>query len=75
MRWVFGLAARHAIVLLVIEALDRHSTRPEGSCVLAMLARNRLLWILPLYISILLLVVIVTHICGTDAAQFVYRNF
>jgi hypothetical protein len=72
---VFGLAAGYAIVLLVLDALDQHSTEPDGSRVLAMLARYRWFWIPPLYISILLLVVIITHSRGTDAAQFMYRNF
>jgi alginate O-acetyltransferase complex protein AlgI len=72
---VFGLAAGYAIVLLVVDALDRHAAEPDGSQVLAMLARNRWFWLPPLYISILLLVVIITHTRGTDAAQFMYRNF
>ena len=88
------LAAGYAIVLVVVEALDRHSvdgysvdryagsqnsapvaTSRLGSGILALLARNRWFWIPPLYILALLVVVVVTHARGTDAAQLMYRNF
>ena len=78
---VMALAAGYAIVLLVIEALDRYSVEPEtsdagvGSGMIALIARNRWFWIPPLYVLALLLVLIVTHTRGADAAQFMYRNF
>ncbi len=82
---VSALAAGYVIVLLVIEALDRYSIEPEGSslvahvhsgsAIIALIARNRWFWIPPLYVLALLLVVIVTHTRGVDAAQFMYRNF
>ena len=72
---VLILSLGYAASLLMIDALDRHATEPDGPRVLAMLARNRWFWVPPLYIMILLLVVIVTHSRGADAAQFMYRNF
>lgn len=78
---VMALAVGYEIVLLVIEALDRYSVEPEtsdagvGSGMIALIARNRWFWIPPLYVLALLLVVIVTHTRGVDAAQFMYRNF
>ena len=78
------LAAAYAIVLFVIAVLDRYSDAqsvPETSgdlprsATLVLIARNRWLWIPPLYVLALLLVVIVTHTRGADAAQFMYRNF
>jgi D-alanyl-lipoteichoic acid acyltransferase DltB (MBOAT superfamily) len=82
---VAALAAGYVIVLFVIEALDRYSVEPDaspeaanahsGSGIIALIARNRWFWIPPLYVLALLLVVIVTHTRGVDAAQFMYRNF
>jgi alginate O-acetyltransferase complex protein AlgI len=78
---VMALAAGYAIVLLVIEALDRYSIEPEtsdagfGSGTIAHIARNRWLWIPPIYVLALLFVLIVTHTRGADAAQFMYRNY
>lgn len=82
---VAALAAGYVIVLLVIKALDRYSVEPDaspeaanahsGSGIIALIARNRWFWIPPLYVLALLLVVIVTHTRGVDAAQFMYRNF
>jgi hypothetical protein len=69
------------IVLLMIEALDCYTTESKaaharfGSEMIAFIARNRWFWIPPLYVLALLLVVIVTHTRGADAAQFMYRNF
>ena len=51
------------------------STNRHHAGMLALLARNRWFWIPPLYVLALLLVVIVTHSRGTDAAQLMYRNF
>src|ERR1035441_5866411 len=78
---VMTLAAGYAIVLLAVEGLHRYSVDPEvanarsSSRVLSLIARNRWFWIPPLYLLALLLVVIVTHTRGADAAQFMYRNF
>ncbi|HYW37639.1 MAG TPA: MBOAT family O-acyltransferase [Terriglobales bacterium] len=78
---VIAMAAGYMIVLLVTEALDRYSVEPEAanapssSKMIAVIARNRWFWIPPLYLLALLLVVIVTHTRGADAAQFMYRNF
>jgi hypothetical protein len=65
----------------VAEELYRYSVDPEvadprsSSGVFTLIARNRWFWIPPLYLLALLLVVIVTHTRGADAAQFMYRNF
>lgn len=78
---VVGLAVGYAIVLLVIEVLTRYSIETEDSAVssrtgmIALIVRNRWFWIPPLYVLALLLLVIVTHTRGTDAAQFMYRKF
>jgi hypothetical protein len=78
---VLALAVGYGIVLLVIEVLDRYVAEPEaahahsGSGMIALLARNRWFWVPPIYILALLLVLIVTHTRGADAAQFMYRNF
>ncbi len=72
---VLVLALGYAAVLATIDAFERHSVESHGSRVLAFLARNRWFWVPPLYVSILLLVLIVTHARGADAAQFMYRNF
>ncbi|MGB8013066.1 MAG: MBOAT family O-acyltransferase [Terriglobales bacterium] len=77
---VAALAAGYGIVLLTIEVLDRYTVEPASgapshSDIIAAIARNRWFWIPPLYVLALLVVVIVTHARGTDAAQFMYRNF
>jgi alginate O-acetyltransferase complex protein AlgI len=73
---VLAIAVGYAIVLLVVDALDRYTLEPHaGSPIIALLARNRWFWIPPLYVSALLLVVFVTNTRGADAAQFMYRNF
>ena len=77
---VMALAAGYGVVLLAIEALDRYSVEPEVSDrsrseIIVFIARNRWFWIAPLYVLALLLVLIVTHSRGADAAQFMYRNF
>jgi alginate O-acetyltransferase complex protein AlgI len=78
---VASLATGYAIVLVVIEVLDRHSSATEASGsdlssgIIALAARNRWLWIPPLYVLLLLLVVVVTHTSGANAAQFMYRRF
>jgi len=77
---VVAMAAGYAIVLLAIEALDRHSVEdtandPRSTTIIAVIARNRWFWIPPLYLLALLVVVVVTNTRGADAAQFMYRNF
>jgi alginate O-acetyltransferase complex protein AlgI len=80
---VVALAVGYAIVLLVVDALDRHSSKLESdadnaasrSTTIAMLARNRWFWVTPLYVVALLIVVFVTQTRGADAAQFMYRKF
>jgi len=77
---VMALAAGYGVVLLAIEALDRYSVEPEVSDrsrseIIVLIARNRWFWIAPLYVLALLLVLIVTHSRGADAAQLMYRNF
>lgn len=76
---VAALVAGYAIALLAIDALDRYSAadvsnRPRSG-IIALLARNRWVWLPPLYVMALLLALIVTHTRGADAAQFMYRNF
>jgi hypothetical protein len=77
---VMALAVGYAIVLLVIEVLDRYSISEVSSGQLrsgtvALMARSRWFWIPPLYLLALVSVVIVTHTHGADAAQFMYRKF
>jgi hypothetical protein len=75
------LAAGYAIVLLVIEALNRYSVEPGASepdarqGILWFIARNRWYWIPPLYSLTLLFVLVVTLSHGENAAQFMYRSF
>jgi alginate O-acetyltransferase complex protein AlgI len=75
---VMALAAGYAIVLLVVDALDRCSIEPDASFrsgIIVFIARNRWFWIPPLYVLALLIVLIVTHTRGAVPAQFMYRNF
>jgi alginate O-acetyltransferase complex protein AlgI len=78
---VMALAVGYAIALAVNDVLDRYSVDSDGangvirSKMIVIIARNRQFWIPPLYVLALLLVVIVTHSRGVDAAQFMYRNF
>ena len=76
---VAGLALGYAIVLLVVEALDRHPAEPESSGarpgMIALLARWRWYWIPPIYAVALLFLLIITLTHGPNAAQFMYRRF
>ena len=78
---VLTLMIGYAVVLLVIEMLDRYPTNSEGAIVparqglLVTLARNRWLWVPPLYALTLLVVLMVTLTRGPGAAQFMYRAF
>ena len=78
---VLSVAAGYAIVLLVIESLDRHRVETEpsqsgsGQGIVAVLARWRWFWIPPLYALALLFVLIVTLTRGASTAQMMYGNF
>jgi alginate O-acetyltransferase complex protein AlgI len=76
---VAALALGYAVVLLVIGALDRYAVEQEASAarsrIVDLIAGNRWFWIPPLYVLALVIVVIVTHSRGSDAAQLMYRNF
>ena len=78
---VAGLAAGYAIVLLVIDALDRAAVEPQASTpgprpgFAALAARWRWYWLTPLYLMALLLVIFVNLTQGGNAGQFMYRTF
>ncbi|MGO9515754.1 MAG: MBOAT family O-acyltransferase [Candidatus Korobacteraceae bacterium] len=81
---VLALAVGYAIVLLVIDSLNRVSTEALNAEVrhtdlpigkMALLARWRWFWLPPLYVVALLFVLIVTMSRGTSAAQMMYGNF
>jgi hypothetical protein len=76
-----GLAVGYAIVVWVSGVIDGYTAEETAasaggrSQMVALIARNRWFWIPPIYAVALLLVVVVTHVHGADAAQFMYRNF
>jgi alginate O-acetyltransferase complex protein AlgI len=78
---VLGLAVGYAIVVWVSGVIDGYTAEETAasaggrSQMVALIARNRWFWIPPIYAVALLLVVVVTHVHGADAAQFMYRNF
>jgi len=78
---VAALAAGYAIVLTVIEELDRSSMQPKVAEVrsrpeiIAHMARWRWFWVPPLYALALLLVLIVTTSGGSNTAQLMYGVF
>jgi len=81
---ILSLAAGYAVVLFVIDVLDRTSpTTAEvenaqptsNSGIISILARWRWFWISPLYLLALLFVLIVTLSRGTSTAQLMYGNF
>jgi hypothetical protein len=71
----------YAVVLAISDLLARYTpvAAADGvhrpSSILSVIARNRWFWIPPLYVLTLLIVLLVTHTRGIDAAQFMYRNF
>jgi len=71
----------YAAVLAISDLLARYTpvAAADGvhrpSSILSVIARNRWFWIPPLYVLTLLIVLLVTHTRGIDAAQFMYRNF
>jgi alginate O-acetyltransferase complex protein AlgI len=78
---VLLLGLGYALVLMMVEALNRCSIALEGtdgraaSGVIAFLARKRWLWLPPLYALTLLLVVAVTLTQTPATSQFMYRAF
>ncbi|MGD1025221.1 MAG: MBOAT family O-acyltransferase [Candidatus Sulfotelmatobacter sp.] len=78
---ILMMALGYAVVLLMIETLNRHSVEGPPSSELShagfivLLARWRWFWIPPLYVLVSLLLFIVTQSQGAGAAQFMYRNF
>jgi len=76
---VGSVAVSYGLVVLISAALGGLGSSAERlesrSPAINMLFRNRWFWIPPLYVIALLLLVIVTHTRGTDAAQLMYRNF
>jgi D-alanyl-lipoteichoic acid acyltransferase DltB (MBOAT superfamily) len=78
---VAGLAVGYAIVLLVIDALDRATIEPQASTTAprpgfaAFAARWRWYWVTPLYVMALLVIVFVNLTQGGNAGQFMYRTF
>ncbi len=81
---ILALAVAYAIVLLVIDSLNRESTRALDTTdphpdsrrnPMAALAHWRWFWLPPLYALALIFVLIVTLSRGTSTAQMMYGNF
>jgi alginate O-acetyltransferase complex protein AlgI len=77
---VVALAAGYAAVLLASTALTRYSDPSETippaiTAVVSTLARNRWIWVPPLYALTLLAVLVVNSTQGASSAQFMYRSF
>ena len=76
---VAAVAVGYAIVLFVIDALDRHSTATQtseqGAGLVALAARWRWFWIPPLYALAFIVLLIVTLTHGASTAQFMYNKF
>ncbi|HKN17170.1 MAG TPA: MBOAT family O-acyltransferase, partial [Candidatus Sulfotelmatobacter sp.] len=78
---ILTLALGYAVVLLMIETLNRYSVEAEPSSevshagLIVLMARWRWFWIPPLYVLVSFLLFIVTQSQGASAAQFMYRNF
>jgi D-alanyl-lipoteichoic acid acyltransferase DltB (MBOAT superfamily) len=78
---VLALALGYAIVLLVIDTLNRHSIGSESSKgesnrgFIAFTARWRWFWVAPLYAVSLLFLWIVTQTGSASTAQMMYSNF
>ncbi len=78
---IMTLALGYAVVLLMIETLNRYSVEAEPSSevshagLIVLMARWRWFWIPPLYVLVSFLLFIVTQSQGASAAQFMYRNF
>ncbi len=78
---ILTLALAYAVVLLVIESLDRYSVETQSTGEIsqpgfvALMAHWRWYWIPPLYVLVSLLLLIVTLTQNASTAQFMYRNF
>jgi alginate O-acetyltransferase complex protein AlgI len=78
---VLVFAIGYALVLLVVDELNRYSAGPEaaasksGGGMVALLARKRWFWVPTLYALVLLIVLFVTLTQGPSAAQLMYRTF
>jgi D-alanyl-lipoteichoic acid acyltransferase DltB (MBOAT superfamily) len=73
---VFGLAAGYAVVLFVIDRLQRCSEETNReSGLMVSIARWRWYWLPPLYAVALLFVSLITFTRGPTTAQFMYRRF
>ncbi len=78
---VAGLAAGYAIVLLVIDALDRAAAEQQASTtgprpgLAAFAARWRWYWLTPIYVMAVLVIIFVNLTQGGNAGQFMYRTF
>jgi len=75
---VLMLAMGYAVVLLVIEMLNRYSMEPGPSNkagFIALMARWRWFWIPSVYVLALLFLLIVTLTQHVNTAQFMYRRF
>jgi len=79
---VVGLALAYGAVLLVIAGLDRYSERlgaaetTSRSEVIAIIVRDRWVWLTPMYAFALLVVIwLVTRAQSAGASPFVYRSF
>lgn len=77
---VFGLALGYALVLFLIDLLDRHPigaepSKGESGGLIALIARWRWFWIVPLYAVSLLFLLIVTQTSSANTAQMMYGNF
>jgi alginate O-acetyltransferase complex protein AlgI len=79
---VLTLAFAYAAVLLAIASLDRYAERlgtPEAtprSEVIATIARDRWVWLTPMYaVALLIAIWLVTRAQSAGASPFVYRSF
>jgi alginate O-acetyltransferase complex protein AlgI len=76
---VATVAIAYAAVVSVAAALDRAASRVTsggaGSSFMIGLARHRRFWVPPLYVLTFLILLVVTHASGANAAQLMYRNF
>ena len=76
-----ALAVGYAMTLLVSGALDRYSERldraePSPPNMLMLMARERWIWITPMYgFAMVIVVWLVTRAQSAGASPFLYRNF
>ncbi len=77
---VLALALGYAVTLFVIQGLDGYSGRLEagkpGQKMISLAARERWLWIAPMYgFAMVIVVWLVTRAQSAGASPFLYRNF